>query len=45
MNSEIDADVLLKIFSNFFFNFKKEDIDYNALWLYVLWIGHESPGV
>lgn len=32
-------------FSNLLFNFKKEKIDYNALWLYVLWIEHESPGV
>lgn len=37
--------VFLKMFSFFFFNFKKEKIDYNALWLYVLWIEHESPGV
>lgn len=40
----MDVDVLFKIYS-IVFNFKKEKIDYNALWLYVLWIEHESPEV
>lgn len=40
----MNVDVLLKMFS-IKKKIKKEKTDYNALWLYTLWIEQESPGV